>query len=190
MQYPPGTGFSLALFPAGFQVIPLYLTANVIVFGFALLGIFYARSRSSVVLAAGFGGLAIYLMINPDQGELLDGTDHDDVRGRGLFYCKIVSCRSIRNRAPAVRAGRPADRTGGEFQAAQSVSRFRIFSVFRGSFVRYPKRERSCKRASFGAACLVGHGADAARECDQCRQSFDDHLWKRRRPHRPSSASA
>jgi hypothetical protein len=65
LQYPPGTGFVLALFPAGFQVIPLYVLATVAVFGFALLGIFYARSKSSVLLAAGFGCLAIYLMINP-----------------------------------------------------------------------------------------------------------------------------
>ena len=28
MQYPPGTGFVLALFPAGFQVIPLYVTGD------------------------------------------------------------------------------------------------------------------------------------------------------------------
>ena len=39
MQYPPGTGFVLALFPAGYQVIPLYVLATVIVFGFALLAI-------------------------------------------------------------------------------------------------------------------------------------------------------
>ena len=30
LQYPPGTGLSLALFPAGFQVIPLYVLANVV----------------------------------------------------------------------------------------------------------------------------------------------------------------
>lgn len=65
LQYPPGTGFVLALFPAGFQVIPLYILSTVAVFGFALLGIFYARSKSSVLLAAAFGCLAIYLMINP-----------------------------------------------------------------------------------------------------------------------------
>jgi hypothetical protein len=65
LQYPPGTGFMLALFPAGFQVIPLYVLSTVAVFGFALLGIFYARSKSSVLLAAAFGCLAIYLMINP-----------------------------------------------------------------------------------------------------------------------------
>jgi len=65
MQYPPGTGFVLALFPEGHQVIPLYVFACVIVFGCALLGIAYARSRSSILLTAAFGCLAIYLMINP-----------------------------------------------------------------------------------------------------------------------------
>jgi len=65
MQYPPGTGLVLALFPPGFQVIPLYVLATTIVFGFALIGISYARSTSSILAAGGFGCLAIYLMINP-----------------------------------------------------------------------------------------------------------------------------
>lgn len=67
MQYPPGTGFVLALFPEGFQVIPLYVSATAIVFGFALLAIFLARSTSSILLASGFGCLAIYLMVNPTK---------------------------------------------------------------------------------------------------------------------------
>jgi hypothetical protein len=67
LQYPPGTGFALALFPQGFQVIPLYALANVVVFGLALLGIAYARSKPSVLLATAFGSLAIYLMINPTK---------------------------------------------------------------------------------------------------------------------------
>jgi len=67
LQYPPGTGFVLALFPAGFQVVPLYALSTVIVFGFALLGIVFARSTSSILLAAAFGCLAIYLMINPTK---------------------------------------------------------------------------------------------------------------------------
>lgn len=65
LQYPPGTGFVLALFPEGFQVIPLYVLATVIVFGFALLGVSRARSKSSILLTTAFGCLAIYLMINP-----------------------------------------------------------------------------------------------------------------------------
>jgi hypothetical protein len=65
MQYPPGTGFALALFPQGFQVIPLYVLATVIMFGFALLAISYTRSTASLLFTAGFGCMAIYLMINP-----------------------------------------------------------------------------------------------------------------------------
>jgi len=65
MQYPPGTGFVLAAFPEGFQVIPLYVLATVVIFGLALFGIYRARTTPSVLLAAAFGCLAIYLMINP-----------------------------------------------------------------------------------------------------------------------------
>jgi hypothetical protein len=65
LQYPPGTGFVLALFPPGFQLIPMYVLATVVSFGFALLGIHYARSRSAVLIAGAFGCLALYLMINP-----------------------------------------------------------------------------------------------------------------------------
>lgn len=65
IQYPPGTGLVLALFPRGFQVIPLYVLSTAIVFGFALLGISNAGCRSAILLSAGFGCLAIYLMINP-----------------------------------------------------------------------------------------------------------------------------
>jgi hypothetical protein len=64
LQYPPGTGFLLALFPQGFQVAALYISASVIVCGFALLGIFMAGGLPSVG-AGVFGSLAVYCMINP-----------------------------------------------------------------------------------------------------------------------------
>jgi len=65
LQYPPGTGFLLALFQEGHQVVPLYVAAGLIVCGFALLGIFMARSPSEVLAAGVFGDLAVYMMINP-----------------------------------------------------------------------------------------------------------------------------
>ena len=65
MQYPPGTGFLLALFPEGNQVVPLYIAASLIVCGLALAGIAMARTLSSVAGAGLFGALAVYLMINP-----------------------------------------------------------------------------------------------------------------------------
>jgi hypothetical protein len=65
LQYPPGTGMALALFPQGHQAVPLYMSATMVVFGFALLGIWLARTTASTLLAGGLGALAIYLMINP-----------------------------------------------------------------------------------------------------------------------------
>ena len=65
MQYPPGTGLLLALFPEGQQVVPLYIAASLIVCGLALIGIFTARTLPSIAGAGVFGALAVYLMINP-----------------------------------------------------------------------------------------------------------------------------
>lgn len=65
LQYPPGTGFLLALFPEGRQVVPLYVISSLIVCGFALLGVFTARSLLVVLGAGVFGALALYMMINP-----------------------------------------------------------------------------------------------------------------------------
>jgi hypothetical protein len=65
LQYPPGTGFVLALFPSGFQVIPLFVLTSVVAFGFALLATVYASGLLSLLLVAAFGDIAIYLMINP-----------------------------------------------------------------------------------------------------------------------------
>ena len=67
LQYPPGTGLVLALFPSGFQVIPLYVLASVVAFGFALVAITYASTVFSLMLVAAFGDAVIYLMINPTK---------------------------------------------------------------------------------------------------------------------------
>jgi hypothetical protein len=67
IQYPPGTGFALALFPQGYQVIPLFAAAAIIVTGFALLGIVLAGSAQALASAAVLGLLAIYIMINPSK---------------------------------------------------------------------------------------------------------------------------
>jgi hypothetical protein len=67
MQYPPGTGFALALFREGFQVIPLYGVANLTILAFALFALLRARDPGSLGLAAMFGIAALYLMINPSK---------------------------------------------------------------------------------------------------------------------------
>jgi hypothetical protein len=67
IQYPPGTGFALALFPQGHQVIPLFAAATIIIAGFALLGILLASSTQALVSATVLGLLSIYIMINPSK---------------------------------------------------------------------------------------------------------------------------
>ncbi len=67
IQYPPGTGFVLALFPEGHQVIPLFVLSTVAIFGFGLLAIVYATTTLSMLLTAMFADLAIYMMINPTK---------------------------------------------------------------------------------------------------------------------------
>lgn len=67
IQYPPGTGLVMAMFPRGRQVVSLYALASIFVFGFALVAIFHARSTLATLLAGVFGCLAVYLMINPSK---------------------------------------------------------------------------------------------------------------------------
>jgi hypothetical protein len=91
LQYPPGTGFALSLFPTGFQVIPLYVLANVTIFGFALLGLFYARDPPSLTLAAIFGIVAIYLMINPAKASYSVAPTMMACALAGLLTAKLFS---------------------------------------------------------------------------------------------------
>ncbi|WKA30202.1 hypothetical protein [Bradyrhizobium roseum] len=67
MQYPPGTGFALALFPSGFQVVPLYILTSVVAVGFAFIALVRASTFQLLMLVAAFGDAAIYLMINPTK---------------------------------------------------------------------------------------------------------------------------
>lgn len=67
LQYPPGTGFVLSLFPAGFQVIPLYVLTSLVAVGFSLIALTYVSTIYQLLLVTAFGDSAIYLMINPTK---------------------------------------------------------------------------------------------------------------------------
>jgi hypothetical protein len=93
MQYPPGTGFVLAAFPEGFQVIPLYVVSTVVIFALALSGIYRARSTASAYLAAAFGCLAIYLMINPTKASYSMAPTMVACALAGLLTARFFSAR-------------------------------------------------------------------------------------------------
>ena len=156
MQYPPGTGFVLALFPPGFQVIPLYVASTFIVLGFALLGIWYARSRSSILLAAGFGCLAIYLMINPAKASYSVAPT--------MVVCAVAGFLT----AKLFLAGRQRDRlllTGAIGLLIGLAVNFRLPNLFLSSgyfvfflvaFLLSRKMETILQGAVFGATLLAG----------------------------------
>ena len=155
LQYPPGTGLVLALFPPGFQVIPLYVLSAVIVFGFALLGISYARSRSAILLTAGFGCLAIYLMINPAKASYSVAPTMAVCALAGFVTARILS------------AGRPHRLllTGIVGFLIGIAVNFRLPNLFLSSgylvfffvaFLLSRKVETALQGMVFGAAFLVG----------------------------------
>jgi len=156
LQYPPGTGFMLALFAEGFQVIPLYVSATVIVFGFALLGIFYARSTVSILSAAAFGCLAIYLMINPAKASYSVAPTMVICALAGLLTAKLFLVEK--------RWYRPVFAGLVGLLIGLSVN-FRLPNLFLASgylvfflisFLGSRKIEAALQGASFGTAFLVG----------------------------------
>jgi hypothetical protein len=156
LQYPPGTGFMLALFPEGFQVIPLYVSATVIVFGFALLGIFYARSTVSILSAAGFGCLAIYLMINPAKASYSVAPTMVICALAGLLTAKLFLVEKRWQRLAF--AGLVGLLTGlsVNFRLPNLFLASGYLVFFLVSFLGSRKIEAALQGASFGTAFLVG----------------------------------
>jgi hypothetical protein len=156
IQYPPGVGLLLALFPEGHQVVPLYVSASIIVFAFALLGVFAARTPSSVGLAGLFGLLAIYLMINPSKASYSMAPT--------MALCAIAGFLTPRFATAAGRGRRLALAIALGLLLGVSVD-FRLPNLFlaSGYFVIYLVSFLSDRRLatlieglSFGVAWLIG----------------------------------
>ncbi len=155
IQYPPGTGFVLALFPEGFQVIPLYVLANVTIFGFALLGLYRAHEPAALALAAVFGCVAIYLMINPAKASYSAAPT--------MMVCALAGLLTARlfTDAPRHRLARTAlvglvIGLGVNFRLANLFLSGGYFLYFAGRFLMARNRESFLQGLSFGAAFVVG----------------------------------
>jgi hypothetical protein len=155
LQYPPGTGFALALFPANYQVIPLYILANVTIFGFALLALFRAREPASVALAAVFGFAALYLMINPSKASYSVAPTMMVCAAAGLLTAKLFMDGPRHRLGLTLLIG---------FLIGLSVN-FRLPNLFlaagyclylAGAFMIVRSKQRFLQGAVFGVACLIG----------------------------------
>jgi hypothetical protein len=156
IQYPPGTGFVLALFPPGFQVIPMYVSATVIVFGFALLGIFYARSKAAILLAAGFGCLAIYMMINPAKASYSVAPTIVACALAGFVTARLFLAEQRRDRLLLAGLVGLVLGVAVNFRLANLFLSAGYFLFFGLAFLRSRKLESFLQGGLFGVAYLVG----------------------------------
>jgi hypothetical protein len=156
MQYPPGTGFLLALFPQGHQVIPLFVSATTIMFGFAMLAIFYARSKEAVLLVTGLGCLALYIMINPVKASYSMAPT--------MVVCALAGLLTARLFAGAPRESRMALTLLLGFLLGLSIN-FRLANLFLAAgyclfllfaFLRGRKPAIFLRGVGFGVAFLAG----------------------------------
>ena len=155
IQYPPGTGFVLALFPSGFQVIPLYVLASVVAVGFALAAIAYASTVFSLLLVAAFGDAVIYLMINPTKASYSMAPTMIVCALAGFLTAKLFVAAKRRQFVLTILIG---------LLIGLAVN-FRLPNLFLAtgygvyffvSFVLSPTRATLLQGLSFGAAFLAG----------------------------------
>ena len=156
MQYPPGTGFVLALFPQGFQVIPLYALATVFIFGFASLGIFYARSAVAILLTTAFGCLAIYLMINPTKASYSVAPTMVVCALAGFLTARLFSTEQRRRRLLLTGLVGLLIGVAVNFRLSNLFLASGYFLFFFASFLFYRRLETFLQGAVFGAALLAG----------------------------------
>jgi hypothetical protein len=156
LQYPPGTGFVLALFPEGFQVTPLYVSATVIIFGLSLFGIFYAPSPPSVTATTAFGCMAIYFMINPAKASYSMAPTMVACAAAGLLTAGLFSAGQHRHRLfLAVLSGLVIG-VAVNFRLPNLFLASGYFLFFGFSFLLSRKIEAAQEGLLFGAAFLAG----------------------------------
>jgi uncharacterized membrane protein (UPF0136 family) len=155
MQYPPGTGFMLALFPEGFQVIPLYALANVTIFGFALLGLSRARQPVPLTLAAVFGFAALYLMINPTKASYSVAPTMMVCAFAGYLTAKLFTDAPGHRFVLIALAGLLIG-ISINFRLPNLFLAAGYCLYFAGAFLLARNRDTFLQGATFGVACLIG----------------------------------
>jgi hypothetical protein len=155
MQYPPGTGFMLALFPEGFQVVPLYALANVTIFGFALLGLYRAREPASLTLAVVFGFAALYLMINPAKASYSVAPTMMVCALAGYLTAKLFT-DAPRHRFVLIALVGLLIGIAVDFRLPNLFLAAGYCLYLAGAFLLARNRDNFLQGAAFGVACLIG----------------------------------
>jgi hypothetical protein len=98
IQYPPGTGLLMAMFPSGFQRVPLYAAADFIILLTALLAIWFARTSQAIISSAALGCLALFFMINPAKASFSVAPTLATCALAGYLMVVMFAARNLRSR--------------------------------------------------------------------------------------------
>jgi hypothetical protein len=156
IQYPPGTGFVLALFPEGAQVIPLYVLTSLVAFGFALAAALYASSLLSLALVAAFGDAALYLMINPTKASYSMAPTMMICAAAGFLTAKLFASEGRKRRLVLTVLVGLLLGLAVNFRLANLFLSAGYFAFFLVSFVTSRKIETALPGLLFGMAFLIG----------------------------------
>ena len=156
LQYPPGTGAVLALFPAGFQVIPLYAVANLVALAFGFVALLRASSPASLALAATFGLAALYLMINPTKASYSMAPTMIVCALAGFCSARLFASNTSRERLWFVLAVGLLIGLSATFRLPNLLLASGYCLFFLGAFLRAPSRQTFLEGLVFGTACLIG----------------------------------
>jgi len=156
LQYPPGTGFALSLFPAGFQVIPLYVLATMVVVGFSLLAVTRALTVAQLTLVAAFGDSATYLMINPAKESYSMAPTMIACALAGYLTARLFSSASSRERLWLAIAVGLVVGLSASFRLPNLLLSAGYGIFFLGAFLIARSRETFVEGFAFGVASLIG----------------------------------
>ena len=156
LQYPPGTGFVLSLFRAGFQVIPLYILTTIVAVGFSLFAITRASTVAQLTLVAAFGDSAIYLMINPTKASYSMAPTMIVCILAGFLSAKLFASNLSRDRLWLVMIVGLLIGLSATFRLPNLLLSAGYCLFFLGAFLLARSKDTFLEGLAFGAAFLVG----------------------------------
>ena len=156
LQYPPGTGFVLSLFPVGFQVIPLYVLATIAAAALSLFAITRASTIPQLALVAAFGDSAIYLMINPTKASYSMAPTMIVCALAGFLTMKLFSAKSFYERLMFAMVVGLLIGLSVNFRLPNLFLSAGYFLFFLGAFLLARSKQTFLEGAAFGIAFLIG----------------------------------
>jgi 4-amino-4-deoxy-L-arabinose transferase-like glycosyltransferase len=156
MQYPPGTGLLLSLFPEGWQVRALSIAGATIVLLITLGAILIARTASALALLALLGSATLYLTINPSKGSHSMAPTMPICIVLALLTVLMLEAKRLQARLAAASASGLVLGLSVNIRIANVLLAAGYVAVFVIDFIRTRGREEFLRGALFSISIVLG----------------------------------